>query len=102
VRFPRLLVTTLYIGYLVQVGLLMVVLPWSTLWPLLMTRLPPTAAWLLDAPAVRGALAGFGLLHLLLVVAEVVHAGARDVRQRDPRASSAAPASKGPGGASPT
>ena len=73
-----MLLTALYIGYLVQVGLLMVVLPWSDLWRLLIAQLPLRVAWILDAPAARGALTGFGVLHLLLVVAEVVHAGQRD------------------------
>ena len=80
-RFVQLLGTGLYIGYLVQVGLLLIYLPWSRLWGLLLTRLPPGAAFLLDAPAVRGALAAFGVLHLALVVAEVVVAGDRG-RQR--------------------
>jgi hypothetical protein len=78
VRLSRLLVTIIYIGYLVQVGLLMVILPWSDLWRLLIAQLPLRVAWILDAPAARGALTGFGVLHLLLVVAEIVHAGQRD------------------------
>ena len=88
-RLPRLLVTTIYIGYLVQVGLLMVVLPWSDLWRLLIAQLPLRVAWILDAPAARGALTGFGVLHLLLVAAEIVHAGQRDRQQlASPRPSS--------------
>ncbi len=79
-RLSRLLLTALYIGYLVQVGLLMIIVPWSSAWRLLMSQIPPHAAWLLDAPAARGALTALGGLHLLLVVAEVVHAGARDRR----------------------
>jgi len=78
VRVSRLLLTAVYIGYLVQVGLLMIIVPWSSAWRLLMSRIPPHAAWLLDAPAARGALTALGGLHLFLVVAEVVHAGARD------------------------
>jgi hypothetical protein len=78
VRLPRLLVTTIYIGYLVQVGLLMVILPWSDVWRLLITMLPLRVAYILDAPAARGAITGFGALHLLMVVAEVVYAGQRD------------------------
>jgi hypothetical protein len=80
----QLLGTGLYIGYLVQVGLLMIYLPWSRLWGLLIARLPPNAAWLLDAPAVRGALTGFGVLHLVMVCAELVAAGAHDRQSRRP------------------
>jgi hypothetical protein len=81
VRLPRLLVTVLYIGYLVQVGLLMVVLPWSDAWRVVIAQLPLRAAWILDAPATRGAITGFGVRHLLLVLAEVVVAGHGDRRQ---------------------
>jgi hypothetical protein len=84
VRLPRLVLTAVYIGYLVQVGLLMIIVPWSTAWRVLMTRIPPPAAWLLDDPAARGALTALGVLHLLLVVAEVVHAGARERRTPPP------------------
>jgi len=69
VRFALLL---LYAGYLVHVGLLMIILPWSDSWLLILTRLPDAAATLLDSPAVRGAISAFGVLHLLLIVAEVV------------------------------
>jgi hypothetical protein len=72
----------LYIGYLVQIGLLMVWLPWSRIWELLMMRIPPAASWFLDAPAVRGSITAFGLLHLAMVVAELVHAGAKDRARR--------------------
>lgn len=85
-RLPRLLLTAIYIGYLVQVGLLMIIVPWSAVWRLLMSRIPPSAAWFLDAPASRGALSALGVLHLLLVVAEVVHAGVRERRTLASRA----------------
>jgi hypothetical protein len=49
-----------------------------------MSRIPPPAIWLLDAPAARGALTALGVLHLLLVVAEVVHAGGRERRPTPP------------------
>lgn len=77
-RVLQFLATGLYIGYLVQVGLLLIYLPWSSMWGLIMARLPPGAAWLLDAPAVRGGLTAFGVLHLTLVFVEVVAAGAHD------------------------
>ena len=78
VKALRLVLVVLYIGYLVQVGLLMIWLPWSRLWALLMVQLPQSAAWFLDAPAVRGSITAFGVLHLAMVVAELVDAGARD------------------------
>lgn len=74
----RLILVVLYIGYLVQVGLLMVWLPWSKLWGLLIVQMPQTASWILDAPMVRGSITAFGLLHLAMVVAELVHAGAQE------------------------
>ena len=62
----------LYAGYLVNVGLLMMILPWSESWPFILTRIPPAVAILLDSPAARGAISAFGLVHLMLVVAEIV------------------------------
>ena len=67
----RFLGALLYAGYLVHVGLLMIILPWSSSWPLLMVKLPPWLALVLDAPAIRGAISGFGVLHLVLVVVEL-------------------------------
>jgi hypothetical protein len=78
VRSARFLGTLLYVGYLVHVGLLMVILPWSTTWPMLLVKLPPAVGMTLDLPAVRGAISGFGVLHLLLVVAELVVAHRRE------------------------
>lgn len=71
-RALRLLGIALYAGYLVHVGLLMLLLPWSGLWPDLLVRMPFSAAMALDLPAVRGAISAFGALHLAMVVAELV------------------------------
>jgi len=68
-RFAGLI---LYTGYLVHVGLMLIILPWSEAWPWLILRLTPSLALWLDSPAVRGAITAFGALHLLLVVAELV------------------------------
>jgi hypothetical protein len=78
----RLLLVIFYIGYLVQAGLLMVYLPWSDAWGLLLLRLPPAVALFLDSPAIRGAVTAFGLLHLGLVAVEFVLAAPR--RHRAP------------------
>lgn len=59
--------------YLVNVGLLFVLLPWSQAWGRVLTQLPLSSAALLDTPWVRGLISAFGLLHLLLVVWELIH-----------------------------
>jgi len=70
----RFLGLMLYVAYLVQVGLAMLLLPWSPLWGSLVAQLPPEAAGLLDLPAVRGAISGFGAVHLFLLATELVMA----------------------------
>jgi len=67
----------LYVGYLVQVGLLMVWLPWSRIWSYLVVKMPLSASWILDAPLVKGGITAFGVLHLLMVLAELIDAGAQ-------------------------
>ncbi len=69
IRFLGVLV---YVGYLVQVGLLLLLLPWTQLWSTLVLTLPARLAFVLDAPAVRGVISAFGFLHLVLVVAELL------------------------------
>jgi hypothetical protein len=81
VRVVKFLGTILYVGYLVQTGLLMTMLPWSPAWSLLVVRLPPHVAMFLDWPAFRGAVTAFGVLHLALVAFEV---GAVRGRTADP------------------
>ena len=69
----RFLAIVAYIGYLVNVGLLLVIVPWSRAWGRLLTMLPLDFAVLFDQPWFRGAISAFGALHLLLVVWELVH-----------------------------
>jgi hypothetical protein len=71
VKLGSFLFLMLYVAYMVQVGLILLVVPWSEPWPLLMVRLPPRAAFLLDQPALRGLISGIGALHLLAVVLEL-------------------------------
>ena len=61
-----------YVGYLVHVGLLLMLVPWTDLWSALILTLPLRLALVLDSPAVRGAISAFGFLHLMLVVTELV------------------------------
>lgn len=69
----RFLTIVIYIGYLVNVGLLFVVVPWSQVWGLVLTMCPIRIAALLGLPWVRGALSAFGVLHLVLVICELVY-----------------------------
>lgn len=73
VTVSRFLLVVLYIGYLVNVGLLMILLPWSDIWGLLLTQFPTPVRTALDSPWVRGAISAFGILHLLLVAWELIH-----------------------------
>jgi hypothetical protein len=73
VRVLKILLTVVYASYLVNVGLVMLLLPWSELWSQVVLIAPYRVALVLDEPAVRGLLSAFGLLHLVLLVAEFVH-----------------------------
>jgi hypothetical protein len=73
VKLSRFLLIVLYMGYLVNAGLMLILLPWSRAWGVLLTQFPPAAAALLDTPSFRGMLSAFGALHLLLVVWELVN-----------------------------
>ena len=72
-KLTRFLFIVLYMGYLVNAGLLLIMLPWSRLWGLLLTRFPHSLALVLDVPWIRGMLSAFGALHLLLVAWELIH-----------------------------
>jgi hypothetical protein len=71
VKLLRFLAIVIYIGYLVNVGLLLVLLPWSRAWGMIMAIFPPGVTQSLDAPWARGILSAFGVLHLCLVVWEM-------------------------------
>ncbi len=71
VKAVRFLVLLVYVGYLVQMGLLFLLLPWSQGWAQLLAWVPASVAGTLDLPAVRGAISGFGFLHLMLLGAEL-------------------------------
>ena len=70
-KLSRFLLIVLYLGYLVNAGLMLIILPWSTTWGLLLSRFPLPIASLLDSPWFRGLLAAFGVLHLILVAWEL-------------------------------
>ena len=72
-KLSRFFLIVLYMGYLVNAGLTLILLPWSRTWGLLLTRLPMATASLLDSPWIRGILAAFGVLHLMLVAWELIN-----------------------------
>lgn len=71
-RAVQLLIVVLYASYMVYAGLGMLVLPWSELWALVVVRTPPGIGAVLDLPWVRGLISAYGLLHLLVVIADVL------------------------------
>lgn len=72
VRVLRIALMVVYASYLTNVGLLLILLPWSDAWPRFVLLMPAKIAVFLDSPLIRGGLTAFGVLHLLLVLAEVV------------------------------
>ena len=73
VRALRAILTILYASYLVNMGILLIMLPWSEVWAHALLLMPMRLAVLVDIPAVRGVISAFGVLHLLLLVAEFFH-----------------------------
>ncbi len=71
-RWLKLVGVGVYAAYLVHIGLLMLILPWSAPWASLLLRLPSGLAMVLDAPLARGLISGLGALHLVLVSAELL------------------------------
>ena len=67
----RLLLTVIYASYLTNVGLLLMLLPWSEGWSHFILLLSPQMTSFLDNPAVRGVVSAFGFLHLALLVSEL-------------------------------
>jgi len=72
VRALRIAVWIVYASYLANVGMLLIVLPWSDVWSQVVLLLPYRLALTVDAPAVRGVITAFGALHLILLLSEVI------------------------------
>jgi hypothetical protein len=72
VRALRVTAMVVYASYLTNVGLLLLLLPWSDGWVRLILLTPPPVAAFLDAPVVRGLVSAFGFLHLVLLLAELL------------------------------
>ena len=83
VRALRIVAAVLYATYLVHVGLLLLLAPWSAIWNAFTAAVPlPWSLWL-ASPAVRGALSALGALHLLLLAAEFLGLGRPTRRPAD-------------------
>jgi hypothetical protein len=73
VKLSRFLLIVIYMGYLVNAGLMLIMLPWSATWGLLLSRFPLAVAGVFDQPWIRGILTAFGVLHLMLVAWELIN-----------------------------
>ncbi|MCU0302882.1 MAG: hypothetical protein MUC56_02335 [Thermoanaerobaculales bacterium] len=78
-RGLRLLLLIVYASYLTNVGLFLIMLPWSEVWPRFVLLLPPAIGIVVDAPALRGAVTAFGCLHLALLLLEILRPSLTDV-----------------------
>jgi hypothetical protein len=63
----------IYASYLTNVGLLLMLLPWSEGWVRFVLIAPAGVAPYLDAPFVRGLVSAFGFLHLVLLLGELLN-----------------------------
>jgi len=75
VRALKLILMIVYASYLTNVGLLLLLLPWSDGWSRLVLLTSPWLGVVLDHPIVRGLISSFGFLHLALLVIELLHPG---------------------------
>ena len=75
VRAFRVILTILYASYLTNVGLLLMLLPWSNTWSRLVLVLSPQMGFMVDSPVFRGMVSAFGFLHLALLIAELLAPG---------------------------
>ncbi len=71
VKLVRFLLIVAYGSYLTNVGLILVLLPWTETWTYIILKLPPEMAFILDSPAMKGGISAFGFLHLLMILAEL-------------------------------
>jgi hypothetical protein len=54
-----------FVLYCMTVGVVLVLLPWTPGWDFMVARLPHPSLHVLGWPVLRGALSGFGLVHLV-------------------------------------
>ncbi len=62
--FERLL-PFVFVFYCTTVGVALAVIPWTPGWDQMLAHIGPEGLRFLEAPLVRGAVTGFGLVHLV-------------------------------------
>lgn len=76
-----------FILYCLEAGLLLLVLPWTPLWDHTLVQIPfDTIRNFLLLPVVRGAVSGFGAVHLIWVLHDLVGFFRGRGRETDPQA----------------
>lgn len=73
-RWLRRLSLVVYVAFCIEIGMLLIVLPWTQVWTensLLLNR--PELKGFLQQGFVRGVVTGFGILDLWLGISEAVH-----------------------------
>jgi polyferredoxin len=63
----------LIVAYFLEVGLILLIVPWSTFWERnYFTQVVPLVGGVLRTPAVRGAVSGLGVVSLAAGIADLV------------------------------
>ena len=79
----RFLLIVAYGSYLTNVGLILLLLPWTETWTYTILKLSPEMAFILDSPAIRGGISAFGFLHLVMILAELTASPVQLNRHQD-------------------
>ena len=70
---PLLLTRILLVAYFIEVGVLLVFVPWSAFWERnYFTHLVPAVGAVVGNPFVRGAVSGLGVINVIAGVAELL------------------------------
>jgi hypothetical protein len=63
----------LVIAYFLEVGLILILVPWSTFWERnYFAHVVPAVEWMVRSHAVRGAVSGLGVVNVLAGIADLV------------------------------
>jgi len=76
--------TVLFVLYCLEAGVFFVLVPWTRFWnlnPLL--HMTPQLSLFFGSPWVRGLVSGFGVIHLLIGLREILVLGTRKARDTD-------------------